>query len=421
MEGAIESVAVRIYAFQGYRYAPEVADLGALAAPPFDQIDAGLRDELQARSPYHYSHFTCPVEDDGVSAYESAALVHASWLQEGIVVREEAPCLYPYLVESADGSRRGSLCCLVAAGTTTSSDLRPHELTVEKPLADRLALLRATRIDPEPVMILAEDDGSLEERLRRDLVGLAPLVTHADAQGNRHHLYRLDDPDAIDGYKQLLADRSATIADGHHRCKTAQLFAEEAGAQEGSPAAAKLAVLISLASHELRIDPVHRLLEQSLDAASIQHLALSRRPFAGVSGAELAADVAAAKQPALGVWLQGRPPEIWRLDSSQAPATTPRKAHELSTVLLHYMVLQAAGLDMSSAGDGRVAYRSDPDQLYAMLAGGAVGAGFWLPPMKPAAFAEAVSEGDLLPPKSTRFMPKLISGMVWVGHDAQVR
>ena len=55
-----------------------------------------------------------------------------------------------------------------------------------------------------------------------------------------------------------------------------------------------------------------------------------------------------------------------------------------------------------------------------MIAEGQVASGFWLPPMAPQKFAEAVSEGDVLPPKSTRFMPKLISGMVWAPHDGRL-
>ena len=55
-----------------------------------------------------------------------------------------------------------------------------------------------------------------------------------------------------------------------------------------------------------------------------------------------------------------------------------------------------------------------------MVEDGEVATAFWLPPMEPAEFARAVSEGDVLPPKSTRFMPKLISGLVWVGHDADL-
>jgi uncharacterized protein (DUF1015 family) len=38
--------------------------------------------------------------------------------------------------------------------------------------------------------------------------------------------------------------------------------------------------------------------------------------------------------------------------------------------------------------------------------------------MSPAQFAAAISHGDLLPPKSTRFLPKVFSGLVWAAHDS---
>jgi uncharacterized protein (DUF1015 family) len=40
--------------------------------------------------------------------------------------------------------------------------------------------------------------------------------------------------------------------------------------------------------------------------------------------------------------------------------------------------------------------------------------------MSPAQFAAAIANGDLLPPKSTRFLPKVYSGLVWAAHDSQL-
>lgn len=418
---------MQIYAFQGFRFTDAAAaDPGSLAAPPFDQIDADLRDELHRRSPNHYTHFTAPVDADGQISYPSAAALHASWLASGAVQRDSEPSLYPYVIESPAGRCRPCLCCLVAVGTTSESALRPHELTVEKPLADRLALLRATRIDPEPVMILAEDDGSFESRLQTDLEGEA-LVSHRDRDGNWHRLYRIVDPERIRGYQELLSSRAATIADGHHRCKTAQLFAQETGAVEGTAAFAKMVVLISAASEDLEIAPIHRALGFALDLESARYLASdwrilqADRSFASSErGSAIAAAVAAAPTPALGVRLDGGETEIWRLDSGRAPDSTPRLARGLSAVLLHHMLLPALGLDLSTSSDGTVRYRSDPDELYRMVDDGEARTAFWLPPMEPAEFARAVREGDVLPPKSTRFMPKLISGLVWAGHDAEL-
>jgi uncharacterized protein (DUF1015 family) len=411
---------MKIFAFEGFRYTGLVGDPGSMSAPPFDQISDALRDELHARSPFQYAHFTRPVEVDGATPYESAAAVHTSWVEAGAVAREETPCLYPYLVVAPSGSRRASLCCVVAVGTTTSSDLRPHELTVEKPLADRLALLRTTQIDPEPVMIVAEDDGALEEMLREDVSGQAPLVETTDEEGNRHALYRITDAARIAVYRDLLSSRTATIADGHHRSKTAQLYAQEVGAPEGVPASTKMAVLISSSSEALTIDPIHRAIRGALDEEAMAGCTVARAPFEGGNGAALAAAVARSQGPAIGVWLRPGDTQVWRLDESAAPATTPRKARSLSVVLLHHLLLPAAGVGLEAAVEGTILYRSDPDELYRMIAEGQVASGFWLPPMAPQKFAEAVSEGDVLPPKSTRFMPKLISGMVWAPHDGRL-
>jgi uncharacterized protein (DUF1015 family) len=55
-----------------------------------------------------------------------------------------------------------------------------------------------------------------------------------------------------------------------------------------------------------------------------------------------------------------------------------------------------------------------------MLGAGEAGTGLWLPPMEPSAFAAAIAHGDMLPPKSTRFLPKVMSGLVWGDHGTKL-
>ena len=145
---------------------------------------------------------------------------------------------------------------------------------------------------------------------------------------------------------------------------------------------------------------------------------LSRRPALADGGASLAEEVAAAAQPAVGVRSGSGGAEIWQLDTAAGPSELPQAASRLSVVLLHHALLPQAGIEAERATDGTVLYRSDPDDVAAGLGSGELGAGFWLPPMEPADFAAATALGDLLPPKSTRFLPKLVSGLVWAGHES---
>ncbi|MFP5285591.1 MAG: hypothetical protein ACLGI9_07630, partial [Thermoanaerobaculia bacterium] len=136
----------------------------------------------------------------------------------------------------------------------------------------------------------------------------------------------------------------------------------------------------------------------------------SAAAFAGGSGTELAQAVAAARQPALGIWRAGRDPEVRSFEGESM----------LGVELLHDKVLPALGYSPDAATDGTLVYRSNPDELWQQVASGELKTGIWLPPMLPAEFSAAIADGQMLPPKSTRFMPKVMSGLVWADHDSRI-
>lgn len=408
---------MRVFAFQGLRYTPRVGDAGPLAAPPYDQINDSVRERFHAQSPQQFVHLTRPVDPRGGDMYKYAADLHGRWLNEGIIERDGRPALYPYVIELAGGGRRLGICALV--GFEDASVIRPHEQTLDKPLADRLALLSAMHVDLEPVLLLSEDGGRLDALLQEDLADAKPLVRHRDADGNFHVLYRIDSPDRIRQYQQALNVPSA-IADGHHRYKVGQRFAQERGIRPGTAASAKLAVITSLDSPALAIEPIHRALREPADLARLAGVSSGTETFQGTSGAEFAAAVAAAPQPSMGVWISGREPEIWHLDPTQVPDVPSTGVPQLVVEIFEKTFLPALGLSPEASTDGTVVYRSSPDELWNQVAAGELGTGFFLPPMQPAEFAAAIADGQLLPPKSTRFMPKVMSGLVWADHESQV-
>ncbi|TNF82116.1 MAG: DUF1015 family protein [Acidobacteria bacterium] len=275
-------------------------------------------------------------------------------------------------------------------------------------------------MDLEPILVLSDDGGELDKLLAEDVERLAALVDHRDAAGHRHLVYRMDEPERVERYRELLRSSTAVIADGHHRWEVARRFAGETDAQPGTPAAAKLSVITSLSSTGLTIDPIHRGLPEMGPLGEVDAWVLSRRVWSGDTGHQLATAVAESPQPALGVRERGRAAEIWILDPAAAPADLPAGARGLAVSLLHGALFSALGLTASAATDGTVVYRSDPEHLFAELESGEFAAGFWLPPMSAQGFADAVAEGDLLPPKSTRFLPKLASGLVWAAHDTRL-
>jgi uncharacterized protein (DUF1015 family) len=267
-------------------------------------------------------------------------------------------------------------------------------------------------VDLEPALILTEDEGHLDALIARDVDAedAQALVRHRDADGNYHVIYRVDDPERIRLYQEAVRVPAA-IADGHHRYKVAQRFASERGVRPGVAASSKLTVVSSLSSPALTIEPIHRAFKEPIDPAKLAGLAASSEPFQGQGGRAFADAVAAAPQPALGVWVTGKAPEIWRL----APG-----GPQLVVDAFQKAILPALGLPAEASTDGTVVYRANPDELWDQVASGELGTGFFLPPMQPTEFSAAIADGEVLPPKSTRFMPKVMSGLVWADHDSKV-
>lgn len=403
---------MRLFAFQGLRYARSASEAGALAAPPYDQIPVEAAADWHALSPYHFTHLTRPVAADEDDAYRRAARLHADWLDAGVLTRDEAPRLYLYRIRLAAGGERLGVMGLVGQEPDDNGVIRPHEQTLAKPLADRLALLEAMRVDLEPILLLVDDGGRLDQMVRDDLAGAAVLVRHTDEAGHVHELAAVEDPARIAAYRDLVAAPTSAIADGHHRYKVSQRFA--ANHPDAPPAArTKLSVVTSLAAAGLTIDPIHRALLDPAGLDAARDLAIEILPGSARDGATFAQKVAEAPQPAIGVWCAHREPEIWRFAAGGGP-------RQLAVGILQLDVIAAMGHGPESASDGTVLYRSNPDALAALLREGKAGVGFFLPPMSPAEFGEAISKGEMLPPKSTRFLPKVVSGLVWAAHDSEL-
>ena len=409
---------MRIHAFQGVRYSKRYSSPGSFAAPPYDQIDDTLRDRLQTEA-YSFAHLIRPHSPTAADPARYAAETHSRWIEEGAIAGDNTPALYPYAIHLRGGGLRLGLAALVGLEEPQSGVIRPHERTIAKTVEERLHLTRTIAADLGPMLLLSEDGGDLDQLLAEDTKS-DPVAVHQDADQNIHRLYRVTEADRIAAYRRLLDDCAGLIADGHHRYKVARLFATESKAPEGSAAATKLTVITSLASSGLTIDPIHRCLvdDPGLDAPSAA--IVSRRSVPVDNGAAFAAAVAAAPQPAIGVLAAGGEPQIWTLDPHTGPPDQPEAACRLPVVLLHHALMPTWGLPPEAAVNGTVLYRSDPEVLWRMIADGNAAAGFFLPPMSPETFAGAVADGHVLPPKSTRFLPKLASGLVWSTHESEL-
>ena len=224
--------------FRALRYDDAAGPLETLVAPPYDVITDEQRDELRGRSPHNVVRLTLPDSE------EQAARELEAWREQGILV-EEPPAVWALEQDyvGPDGiarTRFGIVASLKVEPYETGTVL-PHERTHAAPKEGRLRLLRATRVQLEPIFLLYDGPAP---------VGHPEREPDLEVEGAR--LWRLDDPTIVRAFD----DKQLLIADGHHRYETAVAFAQE----EGTPASAQmLVVLVSTEDPGLEIFPTHRL------------------------------------------------------------------------------------------------------------------------------------------------------------------
>jgi uncharacterized protein (DUF1015 family) len=225
--------------FRALRYDTAAAGpLEALVAPPYDVITPEEREQLRSQSVHNVVRLTLPDDE------EQAARDLDDWRTEGILV-EEPPAVWAleqdYVGPDGVARTRFGLVCSLKVEPYETGTVLPHERTHAGPKEGRLRLLRATRVQLEPIFLLYD--------------GPAPAAAperEPDLAVEGARLWRLDDPTLVRAFD----DKQLLIADGHHRYETAVAFAQE----EGTPASAQmLVVLVSTEDPGLEIFPTHRL------------------------------------------------------------------------------------------------------------------------------------------------------------------
>ena len=334
--------------FRALRYDEAVAGpLETLVAPPYDVISPEQRGELRARSPHNVVRLTLPDSE------EQAARELEEWRREGILV-EEPPATWALEQEyvGPDGvarSRFGLVASLKVEPYETGTVL-PHERTHRGAKEGRLRLLRATRVQLEPIFLLYDGAAPVERPDRE------PDLEAAGAK-----LWRIDDPSVVRAFD----DKQLLIADGHHRYETAVAFHEE----EGTPASAQmLVVLVSTDDPGLEIFPTHRLFStpKRLQADD------------GVSN--------------------GRP-EVTEL--------TPEGSRVLRGPegMLDVQFVDTLGHD-------GISYTSDAAEAERRVRTGEAAVAYLLRPTRIEDVFAYARRGEVLPQKTTYFFPKLISGLL---------
>jgi uncharacterized protein (DUF1015 family) len=392
-----------------------VGGLQPVVAPPYDVIDAGQRAELVARSPYNVVEIDLPQGDD---PYAHAAEVFERWREEGILVRDDQPALWVLEQDytGPDGRRRTrhGFFARVTVEDYGPGRIRPHERTHPGPKEDRLRLTRATHANLSPIFSLYDDPAGAAWAALAPHAEAEPWAEVTDDDGTAHRLWRVTDAAAAEAVSRALADKELLIADGHHRYETARVHHAEGGAGH------VLMCLIALQDPGLTVFPTHRLLTDLDDAGREFLRATIERDF-DVSPVEAGQLEPTGDGPVRLGYLDThhrRPLMLTLKDPAIAASALPDKPEPyraLDTAVLEALVLQGA-LHMSEDDISHLNgldYARDTAQARARVESGDAQAAFFMRGTPVKQVRDVAAAGESMPPKSTYFFPKVLTGMVF--------
>ncbi len=431
--------------FRGIRYNPSrIADLAEVTTPPYDVISEAEQEAFHERHPRNVIRLILNRSAEGDTPEENphtrAARCFRDWLDTGVLVRDPAPALYLTRVDFPMGGtvvRRYGLIASVRLEPFHRGIILPHERTFSKVKSERLDLMKQCHANFSPIFSTFPDAEGLMDRLRRSVHGVAPSAEFTDADGHRHLLWPLTDPDLHQVTRRAMADRKIYIADGHHRYETALAYRDWVADRTPNftadhPANHVMMYLCAMQDPGLVILPAHRMLESVPDQRR-RALLDGAAPFFDITavslngnGAPAAArtctrmlDQARDRDHAIGVFIKDRP-EFWVI-SLKPGVMEERYARRLPpplrsldvTVLTQLVLSDLLSVEQERLDDNRwITYTSRAEAAVERVLSGGCDMAFLLNPTRMEQVREIAENGLIMPRKSTYFYPKVVTGQV---------
>lgn len=420
--------------FRGYRYDPaKTGDLGGVLSPPYDVISPEEQEALYRRSPYNAVRVELPKTSEG-DPYESAAATLHRWQREGALARDPQSSLYLAHHEFTYQGRsyaRTELTAALQLEELGHKWVRPHEKTRAKAKEDRLRLLKATKTNISPVMLLCD------QPLPEPPKGMEPALAELGG-GERFLAWRLQDTDLARGLRTAMEFKPVYVADGHHRYETAVAYFQWLFPWADEATYYVMATLISFSDPGLLCLPYHRVLG-GLDGGAMERL---RRQLEAVFTAERvpmpSATPAQVGQAALDRLNAGALLAVWGLETGcltvlalrteRTVEETAARGHSrawasLSTAIFRETLLKVAlGFEEEEEAErrGLLSFSKDAAEAIQRVNTGQGQVAFLCRAVPLEALRQVSDAGERLPPKSTFFYPKLPTGLVFKSLEGEL-
>ncbi len=405
-----------IIPFRGLLFDNSKVSLGEVVAPPYDIITAEGRESLYRQSPYNIVRIDFgkeePEDNEAENKYTRARGYLDAWTKAGILVRSDKPSFYAYeMIYSIEGvkKRLAGFLCLVELEELGKGSIHPHECTHSNPKQDRLNLLKTCEANTSPIFSLYRSSGDGISGILSAKTLTKPHLQAADSSGNEHRLWRIDQAGEIEIMKQELADKAVFIADGHHRYETSveyqrQMLADKASASGEKPYDYTLMFLANLKDEGITILPTHRLLKE-IPKDILRRISRYFAVETVINDFDIRKNLS-GRENAFGFFV--RQEKAWHILTYRGRNLSefPPDLREIDVIILHELIFKKILPNVEIGYEMNIARALD------RVNRGEYSAAFFLNPTRVEDVEKSAFSSMRMPPKSTYFYPKLLTGLV---------
>lgn len=398
---------ITIKPFQPCR--PDARHIEEVACVPYDVVNTEEARALAEGRPKSFLHVIRPEIDlpEGTDVHADAVYAKGAENLKALIESEQLtyepePALYVYRLVWQGRTQTGLFSC-VSVNDYDEDRILKHELTRPDKEDDRTRHLIEQQAHAEPVMLTCEGSAAISREMQRITEERGPLFHFEASDGVAHTLWKVAD---YEGLQQAFSELKALyVADGHHRCKSASRLAEHQRMQQPDATgeeAWNFFPAVIFPKEEMAILPYNRVIH-SVTPETFSRLKseLNLQPSDSPSPAQKG-QVCAYYD---GVWYSFELPE----------AKTDRVADTLDAARLQDFVFEPYFGIRNPRTDTNISFIGGirgTQELERLVDSGKAELAFSVYATSIQELMEVSDAGELMPPKSTWFEPKLRSGLL---------
>ena len=263
---------ITIKPFKGLRPRKDIVD--KVAAKPYDVLNSTEAKEEVSNNSYSFLRISKPevnfeqqIDQYSDEVYQKGNEIFVEFIKEGILVKDETPCLYIY-AQTMDGRTQTGLVAGSSIDDYFNNKIKKHELTLVAKENDRIKHMKTKMAQPGMLFLTYQSVEEIDVIIEHYCENHVPENDFMDTQNVRHQLWKIDNENIINKLVDLFHNHveASYIADGHHRsaasAKVGKQLREENPNHQGNEAYNYFLSCL-FPSNQLQIQDYNRLLKDT--------------------------------------------------------------------------------------------------------------------------------------------------------------